>query len=56
MPLDRFATTLEKVCVDTVENGEMTKDLALLIGPSHPWLTTVKFLDAIDRNLKRAVG
>ena len=54
--LDRFASTLEKVCVDTVESGQMTKDLALLIGPEHPWLTTTKFIDAIDKNLKRAVG
>ena len=54
--LDRFANTLEKVCVDTVESGQMTKDLALLIGPEHPWLTTTKFIDAIDKNLKRAVG
>jgi isocitrate dehydrogenase len=54
--LDRFATTLEKVCVATVEGGQMTKDLAVLIGPEMPWLTTTKFLDAIDANLKKAVA
>ncbi len=54
-PLDRFATTLEKVCVATVEGGQMTKDLAVLIGPDAPWLTTTKFLDAVDANLKQAV-
>ncbi len=54
--LRRFALTLEKVCVDTVESGQMTKDLALLIGDDHPWLTTQKFLDAIDHNLQRAMG
>ena len=52
----RFAETLERVCVDTVEAGAMTKDLALLIGPDQPWMTTVQFLDAIDRNLKKAMG
>jgi len=51
-----FATTLEKVCVDTVEAGEMTKDLALLIRADHPWLTTEQFLDALDRNLQQAMG
>ena len=52
----RFAETLEKVCVETVESGAMTKDLAILIGPDQPWMTTLQFLDAIDRNLKKAVG
>jgi isocitrate dehydrogenase len=52
----RFAETLEKVCVDTVEAGQMTKDLALLIGPEQTWLTTEQFLDAIAANLKRVVG
>ncbi|MCC7016083.1 MAG: NADP-dependent isocitrate dehydrogenase, partial [Rhodospirillales bacterium] len=52
----RFAETLEKVCVDTVESGVMTKDLAILIGPDQPWLTTRQFLDAIDANLKKAMG
>ncbi|MBM3950296.1 MAG: NADP-dependent isocitrate dehydrogenase [Rhodospirillales bacterium] len=52
----RFAETLEKVCVATVESGVMTKDLAILIGPDQPWLTTRQFLDAIDQNLKKAMG
>ncbi|HYM31095.1 MAG TPA: NADP-dependent isocitrate dehydrogenase [Candidatus Cybelea sp.] len=54
--LAKFAGTLERVCIDTVESGKMTKDLAILIGPKQPWLTTTKFLDAIDGNLKRAMG
>ena len=52
----RFARTLEKVCVDTVESGQMTKDLALLVGPGQKWLTTEQFMDALDANLKRALG
>jgi isocitrate dehydrogenase len=52
----RFAETLEKVCVDTVESGAMTKDLALLIGEDQPWLTTRQFLDALDENLQAAMG
>jgi isocitrate dehydrogenase len=52
----RFAETLERVCVETVESGQMTKDLALLIGPEQPWLTTQEFLAAIDENLKAAIG
>jgi isocitrate dehydrogenase len=51
----KFAETLEKVCIDTVEAGQMTKDLAILIGPDQPWLTTTKFLDALDANLKKAM-
>jgi len=51
-----FAETLEKVCVETVESGSMTKDLAILIGPDQPWMTTQQFLDKLDENLKRAVG
>jgi isocitrate dehydrogenase len=51
-----FAAALEKVCVDTVEAGDMTKDLALLIGPEQPWLTTQQFLGKLDENLKRAVA
>jgi isocitrate dehydrogenase len=47
-----FAKTLEKVCVDTVESGFMTKDLALLIGPEQSWLTTDEFLDKLDEGLK----
>ncbi len=48
----RFAETLEKVCVEAVEGGEMTKDLAILIGPDQPWLTTEDFLAALDRRLQ----
>ncbi|MGG7518463.1 NADP-dependent isocitrate dehydrogenase [Allorhizobium undicola] len=54
--LARFATTLEKVCVETVEAGYMTKDLALLIGPDQPWLSTTAFLDKIDENLRKAMA
>jgi len=52
----RFAQTLEQVCVDTVEGGAMTKDLALLIGPKQPWLTTRAFLDRLEQNLKQAMA
>ncbi len=54
--LATFATTLEKVCVDTVEAGDMTKDLALLVGPDQKWLSTTAFLDKIDANLKKAMA
>lgn len=54
--LAKFATTLEKVCVDTVESGHMTKDLALLVGPDQKWLTTNGFLDKVDENLKTAMA
>ncbi len=54
--LAKFAATLETVCVDTVESGFMTKDLALLIGPDQPWLSTTAFLDKIDENLKKAMA
>jgi isocitrate dehydrogenase len=54
--LKRFADTLEKVCIDTVEAGYMTKDLALLIGPDQTWLSTTGFLDKIDENLKAAMA
>jgi isocitrate dehydrogenase len=54
--LTRFAETLEKVCVDTVEAGFMTKDLALLVGPSQGWLTTEGFLDKISENLNKALA
>ncbi len=54
--LIRFATTLEKVTVDTIEAGSMTKDLALLVGPDQPWLSTTGFLDKVDGNLKRAMA
>jgi isocitrate dehydrogenase len=48
----KFADTLEKVCVETVESGDMTKDLAVLIGPDQPWLNTQAFLAKLDENLK----
>jgi isocitrate dehydrogenase len=51
----KFARTLESVCVSTVEGGEMTKDLALLVGPEQKWLTTQDFLDALARNLEQAM-
>jgi isocitrate dehydrogenase len=54
--LAKFAATLEKVCVDTVESGFMTKDLALLVGPDQKWLSTTGFLDKIDDNLKKAMA
>ena len=53
--LARFAATLEKVCVDTVEAGYMTKDLALLVGDSQKWLSTTGFLDKISDNLRKAL-
>jgi len=52
----RFAETLEKVCIDTVESGQMTKDLALLISREQEWLTTQDFLAAIDTNLQKAMS
>jgi isocitrate dehydrogenase len=51
-----FAQTLEDVCVQTIEDGEMTKDLALLVGPDTPFLNTQDFLAALDRNLRKAMG
>ena len=51
-----FAETLEKVCVDVVESGRMTKDLAILIRPDHPYLSTEAFMDAIDAELKQRLG
>ncbi len=51
----KFAETLERVCVETVEAGEMTKDLAILISKDAPWLTTEDFLDALDRRLQVAM-
>ena len=51
-----FAEALEQVCVSTVESGQMTKDLALLIAPDAPWLTTQDFLAALDENLKKAIA
>lgn len=52
----RFANTLERVCVDTVESGYMTKDLALLVGAEQKWLSTTGFLDKIDANLRLAMA
>jgi isocitrate dehydrogenase len=52
----RFAETLERVCVETVEGGQMTKDLAILVGPDQPWLTTEQFFEAIVRNLEAAMA
>ena len=54
--LQRFAKTLEQVCVETIETGAMTKDLALLIGKDQAWLTTNQFLDRLDQNLKQAMA
>jgi isocitrate dehydrogenase len=54
--LMRFANTLERVVVETVESGYMTKDLALLVGPNQGWLTTTGFLDKIDQNLGKALA
>ena len=54
--LIKFSNTLEKVCIDCVENGKMTKDLAILIGPSSKYLTTNQFLDEIDGNLKKKLN
>ncbi|MEH3053168.1 MAG: NADP-dependent isocitrate dehydrogenase [Patulibacter minatonensis] len=51
-----FAETLERVCIETVEEGKMTKDLALLVGPDQAWLTTEEFLAAIDENLQKAAA
>jgi len=53
--LKTFAETLERVIVDTVESGDMTKDLALLVGPDQRWLTTEGFLERIDANLDKAL-
>jgi isocitrate dehydrogenase len=54
--LAKFSATLEKVCVDTVEQGHMTKDLALLVGADQKWLSTTGFLDKISENLTKAMG
>jgi isocitrate dehydrogenase len=54
--LAKFAATLEKVCIDTVEAGYMTKDLALLVGADQKWLSTTGFLDKVDENLKTAMA
>ncbi|WP_024278713.1 NADP-dependent isocitrate dehydrogenase [Xanthobacter sp. 126] len=54
--LAKFADTLEKVCVDTVEAGDMTKDLALLVGADQKWLSTTGFLDKVSENLTKAMA
>ena len=54
--LSKFAKTLEKVCVDTVESGAMTKDLALLVGDTQGWLTTEGFIDKVAQNLDKALA
>ena len=54
--LIKFANTIEKVCIESVENGSMTKDLAILVGPSSKYLTTNQFLDVIDNNLKKKLN
>jgi len=54
--LAKFASTLERVCIETVESGKMTKDLALLISADAPWQTTQEFLASIDENLKKAMA
>ena len=54
--LIKFTTSIEKVCIESVENGSMTKDLAILVGPSSKYLTTNQFLDVIDNNLKKKLN
>ncbi|MCA9856773.1 MAG: NADP-dependent isocitrate dehydrogenase [Planctomycetes bacterium] len=54
--LATFAAALEEVCVATIEGGQMTKDLAILVGPEQPWLTTQQFLAALDENLQKKMG
>ena len=51
-----FVKNLEKVCIETVENGSMTKDLAILVGPSTKYLNTNQFLDELDGNLKKKLN
>ena len=54
--VEQFAKNLEKVCIETVESGYMTKDLALLVGSDQPWLTTTQFLNKIDENFKKSMS
>jgi isocitrate dehydrogenase len=54
--LQAFAKTVERVCVETVESGDMTKDLALLVGSGTPWLSTAEFFDKVAQNLRQAMG
>ena len=52
----RFAETLERVCVETVESGQMTKDLAILVGPEQPWMTTEQFFEQVRLNLEKKMA
>jgi isocitrate dehydrogenase len=54
--VEKFAKTLEEVVIDTVESGAMTKDLAILIGPDQPWLTTTQFMEKVAQNLEKRLG
>ncbi len=54
--VQKFAETLEAVCIETVESGSMTKDLSILISPDQPWLTTMQFLDVLDKNLAKRMA
>ena len=54
--VDTFAKTLENVCIETVESGYMTKDLALLVSKDQKWLTTTEFLNKIDQNFKKVMS
>ncbi|MFB0900893.1 MAG: isocitrate/isopropylmalate family dehydrogenase, partial [Dehalococcoidia bacterium] len=54
--LTEFANKIEKACIDTVEKGKMTKDLALLIGPEQKWLTTSEFFDEIEKELSNSIN
>ena len=54
--LARISATLEKITVETIEAGAVTQDLALLVGPDQPWLSTTGFLDKVDGNLQKAMG
>lgn len=54
--VQKFAETLEAICIETVESGSMTKDLSILISPDQPWLTTMQFLDVLDKNLAKRMA
>ena len=54
--VEQFAKNLERVCIETIESGYMTKDLALLVGSDQPWLTTTQFLNKIDENFKKVMS
>ena len=53
--VEKFAETLERICIETVESGKMTKDLAILVGPDQPWMTTEQFFEAVRVNLETAM-